>query len=84
MLKKKRQPLFNGLYCNSLQSNKFKGLPMTKYNLRTDMFQRVNGRKFAVNFDGGNISSNGGLLLLAELDKKLKITSSVSRNLESF
>ncbi len=57
---------------------------MTKCNLRMDMFQRVTGRKFAVNFDGGNISSDGGLLLLAELDKKLKITSSVSKNLESF
>ncbi len=57
---------------------------MTNCIIPEGVFQRRNGRKFSIDFSGGSISSDGGLLLLAELDKKLKITSSVSKNLESF
>ena len=38
-------------------------------------FGNLKGRKFNVNFDGGNISSDGGILPLAELDRRLNLTS---------
>jgi len=47
-------------------------------------FQRVQGRKVTADFGGGNISSNGGLLLISELDKKLGFTESVGASLQGF
>ena len=38
-------------------------------------FGRIKGRKVIANFDGGKITSDVGIMLMAELDKKLKITS---------
>lgn len=35
---------------------------------------KVKGKEVIANFDGGEITSNAGIVLLAELDKKLKIT----------
>ncbi len=35
---------------------------------------RIRGREIIANFDGGRISSDTGIILIAELDKKLKIT----------
>lgn len=35
---------------------------------------RIKGREIIANFDGGKISSDTGIILIAELDKKLKIT----------
>ncbi|ACK70851.1 transposase IS1380 family protein [Gloeothece citriformis PCC 7424] len=35
---------------------------------------KIKGKEVLVNFDGGRITSNGGIVLIAELDKKLKIT----------
>ena len=36
---------------------------------------RVKGKEVIANFDGGRITSNAGIVLMAELDKKLKITA---------
>jgi Transposase DDE domain group 1 len=36
---------------------------------------RLNGREVIANFDGGSITSDAGIILLSELDKKLEITS---------
>lgn len=36
---------------------------------------RLNGREVIANFDGGSITSDAGIVLLSELDKKLEITS---------
>ena len=36
---------------------------------------RVKGKEVIANFDGGKITSNAGIVLMAELDKKLKITA---------
>ena len=38
-------------------------------------FGKLNGRKVIANFAGGRITSDAGILLIAELDKKLKITA---------
>ncbi len=38
-------------------------------------FGRLKGREVIANFDGGRITSDAGIALIAELDKKLKITA---------
>ncbi len=38
-------------------------------------FGSIKGRKVIANFNGGRITSDAGIVLLAELDKKLKITA---------
>ena len=38
-------------------------------------FGSIKGRKVIANFDGGRITSDAGIVLIAELDKKLKITA---------
>ncbi len=38
-------------------------------------FGKIKGREVIANFDGGRISSDAGIVLIAELDKKLKITA---------
>lgn len=41
-------------------------------------FRRLNGRQVIANFEGGKITSDAGIVLIAELDKKLKITERFS------
>jgi hypothetical protein len=36
---------------------------------------RLKGKEIIANFSGGKITSDAGIVLMAELDKKLKITS---------
>lgn len=38
-------------------------------------FVRVKGKKVIANFKGGTLTSDGGLVLIAELDKKRQITA---------
>ncbi len=38
-------------------------------------FVRVKGRNVIANFKGGALTSDGGLVLVAELDKKRQITA---------
>ncbi len=38
-------------------------------------FGSIKGRKVIADFSGGRITSDGGIVLMAELDKKLKITA---------
>lgn len=35
---------------------------------------QIKGQEIIANFEGGKITSNAGIVLIAELDKKLKIT----------
>jgi hypothetical protein len=35
-------------------------------------FGKIKGREVIANFDGGRISSDAGIVLIAELDKKLR------------
>ena len=39
-------------------------------------FEKQQGREIIADFSGGMITSNAGILLIAELDKRLKITES--------
>jgi hypothetical protein len=43
--------------------------PLNQFN-----FGNLKGRKITANFSGGRITSDAGIIWLAELDKKLKIT----------
>ncbi len=38
-------------------------------------FGRIKGRKVIADFSGGRITSDAGIVLMAELDRKLRITS---------
>ncbi len=44
-----------------------------KFNNKLN-FGKVKGKEVIANFDGGKITSNAGIVLMVELDKKLKIT----------
>ncbi len=57
---------------------------MTKCKSLFELVQRVKGRKIALDFEGGNISSDGGLVLISELDRKINLTSEVSKSLLPF
>jgi len=48
-------------------------------NSETFSFPAINRRKVEINFDGGNISSDGGILLLREIDRKIGLTDKISR-----
>jgi len=41
-------------------------------------FGKLNGRQVIANFEGGRMTSDAGIVLIAELDKKLKITDRFS------
>ncbi len=47
----------------------------THYTPNQLNFGSIKGRKVIADFTGGRITSDAGIVLLAELDKKLKITS---------
>ena len=44
----------------------------------TDLFPGIARRKIELNFDGGDISSDGGLLLLGQVDRKLELLSRIA------
>lgn len=52
---------------------------MTKCNSTLTIFQRVKGRDVEVNFSGGDVSSDGGVLLLKEADRSLGLTRRVAQ-----
>ena len=54
---------------------------MTEWNHGTLSFSRCRGRRLRVDFSGGSISSNGGALLLREVDRRLGLTAAVARAL---
>lgn len=56
-----------------------KGIAMTKCISSNSIFSKVKNRQIEVNFTGGDISSDGGALLLKEADKRLGITQSLTK-----
>ena len=54
---------------------------MTDCTLSRIEFPRCRGRRVAADFGGGDISSNGGALLLALADRRLGLLSGLSRRL---
>ena len=53
---------------------------MTDCTLSRIEFPRCRGRRVVADFDGGDISSNGGALLLALADRRLGLLSGLSRS----
>jgi len=54
---------------------------VTKRNTRTIEFTRCKRRKVQANFGGGEITSDAGVMLLSEVDKKLKLTQRIAPRL---
>ena len=54
---------------------------MTDCTLSRIEFPRCRGRRVTADFGGGDISSNGGALLLALADRRLGLLSGLSRRL---
>lgn len=52
---------------------------MTSIEQQSFVFSSNNGRRIVGKFDGGDISSDGGLMLVREVDRRLKLTQQVSR-----
>jgi hypothetical protein len=52
---------------------------MTNCTSKSLNFSALNGKKVVGSFSGGAITSDGGLLLLREVDKKLGITKRLSK-----
>ncbi len=62
---------------------------MTECNTRIEVFQAdlfpsLKGRKIKVDFDGGNVSSDGGVLLLKQVDHKLNLLSRVASIMKKY
>lgn len=47
-------------------------------------FGKLKGREVIANFDGGKIRSDAGIMWIAKLDKKLKITASFARCFQDY
>ena len=54
---------------------------MTECNHEAISFSNCRKRQVRVNFSGGSISSNGGALLLREVDRRMGLTAAVARAL---
>ena len=54
---------------------------MTEWNHEALSFSRCRRRRVRADFSGGSISSNGGALLLREVDRRLELTERVARAL---
>ena len=54
---------------------------MTKRNTKTIEFSRCKRRNVQADFGGGEITSDAGVLLLSEVDKKLKLTQRIAPTL---
>ena len=55
---------------------------MTNCNGRTIEIPAQKGRKIEINFGGGSITSDGGVLLLTQIDQKLGLTQKIARHLK--
>lgn len=52
---------------------------MKKFTSKSYIFPSLKGKKVVGCFDGGSISSDGGVILLKEMDKKLNLLTSVAK-----
>ena len=55
---------------------------MTKCTLNSEVFPGINRKKIAVDFNGGHVSSDGGVLLVQAADKRLGLTERIAKRLE--
>ena len=54
---------------------------MTKCTTPSASFPRCKGRQIIASFDGGDVTSDGGILLLRQLDREMGLTRAVARRL---
>ena len=54
---------------------------MTKCTTPSASFPRCKGRQIIARFDGGDVTSDGGILLLRQLDREMGLTRAVARRL---
>ncbi len=54
---------------------------MTLCNTKTIEFSRCKSRKIQLNFDGGEITSDAGAILLNRVDKKINLTNRISASI---
>ena len=52
---------------------------MTNCITRNISFSSYKSKKVEVNFNGGDVTSDGGVLLLREIDRKLGLTKQISK-----
>jgi hypothetical protein len=52
---------------------------MTDCNIQTMLFASLNHKKIQADFNGGNITSDAGALLLRELDKRIGLIDAINR-----
>ncbi len=62
--------------------NKEKELPVTKCTRESFNFPDVKKRTVEVNFQGGDITSDGGVMLLRQVDKHIGLSKAVAQALE--
>jgi hypothetical protein len=62
--------------------NKGKELPVTKCTQESFNFPDVKKRTVEVNFQGGDITSDGGVMLLRQVDKRIGLSKAVAQALE--
>jgi hypothetical protein len=55
---------------------------MTKRTTPTATFPRCKGREITASFDGGEITSDAGALLLRQLDREMGPTRAIARRLD--
>jgi len=55
-----------------------------QYSNKQINLDRLDGREVIANFDGGSITSDAGIILLSELDKKLEITSRFAKCFQDY
>ena len=54
---------------------------MTKCTTLSASFPRCKGRQVIARFDGGDVTSDGGILLLRQLDREMGLTRAIARQL---
>ena len=54
---------------------------MTKCTTLSASFPRCKGRQVIARFDGGDVTSDGGILLLRQLDREMGLTRAIARRL---
>jgi hypothetical protein len=62
-----------------LRLNSTRDLPVTKCNQLSLEFPALKRRKVEAEFSGGDITSDGGVLLLRDIDRKLSLLESINR-----
>jgi len=56
-----------------------KSFTMTDYLSTPIYLPACKGRKVEINFEGGDVTSDGGILLLQQIDQKLGLTEKIAR-----